>query len=689
MEPTGNSTVFGERKPIKKTVATSTTAKPNGKSTASSATVMKPSETTAVLCANSMNPNASTALSSAHGDQVMLFRDVTLGPREAELVFRLIHFWEARNPNTKILIGQEMLLIDEEKIFILIDKLILLQGTVIQGFVPAGRVGTYELIAGSVCKLSNFFGSRSKVQYRVADHSATVSFTWNSALTVLESPPVLIPEDRFRFHSYEEFKANCDSKDYLGHMKLVDGQTITDHTALDEADIARKRHLCVHVQTHDGPVMKLYLWDKAAATSARITLVHLLLSGTLALSTMSSSRVFMDADVQPSKEYLEWLSSNSEIANRIAADVVTKPEPVTLEELFSYIRQEASKVTWFECTATIDDVVQGSAWYYISCGGCNSKAVKGPRSFICNNKKCVKSEVTGVAQYLTRISVYDKSEQAIFTNGGVGVDNCVPVPQALLDTIGQTRKFIVKVSDHNLTAKTQTITVTKILPPEVPLPVSSDGISKTDLLGTGFLCFCLEGETLEGQLSRQLSTTNPNLLSAGDIYQLSDYMVIPNNRRHKLTPQPFFIRINREASVLKLEHTIPEFPARKFSPLNFMQLIDSAIARTYLPDVVGQILIMQDDYPHYPEYQTKLIIGLLINGWMMVKLTLWGNEASLFRQLQAMSHRKYKVVLVTSIIPSICKGKLLLASSSATQFFFDENIKHISGFKSKISIGGE
>lgn len=60
-------------------------------------------------------------------------------------------------------------------------------------------------------------------------------------------------------------------------------------------------------------------------------------------------------------------------------------------------------------------------------------------------------------------------------------------------------------------------------------------------------------------------------------------MVIPNNRRHKLTPQPFFIRINREASVIKLEHTISGFPAQKFSPLNFMQLIDSATARTYLP----------------------------------------------------------------------------------------------------------
>ncbi|KAF2551074.1 hypothetical protein F2Q68_00035943 [Brassica cretica] len=96
--------------------------------------------------------------------------------------------------------------------------------------------------------------------------------------------------------------------------------------------------------------------------------------------------------------------------------------------------------------------------------------------------------------YLTRISVYDKTEQAVFVilgdagkeltgkhaaelvanyfeaNDGVGDDHYVPVPQALLDTIEQTHKFIVKVSDHNLTGKTQTITVTKILPPEAPLP---------------------------------------------------------------------------------------------------------------------------------------------------------------------------------------------------------------------------
>ena len=51
----------------------------------------------------------------------------------------------------------------------------------------------------------------------------------------------------------------------------------------------------------------------------------------------------------------------------------------------------------------------------------------------------------------------------------------VPVPQAMVDTIGQTRKFIVKVSNHNLTAKTQTLTVTKVLPPDTPEPESSLG----------------------------------------------------------------------------------------------------------------------------------------------------------------------------------------------------------------------
>ena len=114
METKGNSSIFSDRKTNKKTVASSATARANGKSTASYAIVMKPNGKSAVSSAILMKPNASTAPSSAHGDQVMFFRDVSLSPTEADLRFRLIHLWEARNPSTKTLIGQEMILIDEE-----------------------------------------------------------------------------------------------------------------------------------------------------------------------------------------------------------------------------------------------------------------------------------------------------------------------------------------------------------------------------------------------------------------------------------------------------------------------------------------------------------------------------------------------------------------------------------------------
>ncbi|CAH8381509.1 unnamed protein product [Eruca vesicaria subsp. sativa] len=147
-----------------------------------------------------------------------------------------------------------------------------------------------------------------------------------------------------------------------------------------------------------------------------------------------------------------------------------------------------SEVAWFECTATIDDVVHGSGWYYIGCGVFHTKAIKGPTTLMCT--KCGESEIVGVAQYLSKISVYDKNDQAVFVllgdagqeltgkkaselvesyyeaNESVGADHIVPVPQALIDTVGQTRKFIVKVSKHNFTGKIQTFTLTKVLPLE-------------------------------------------------------------------------------------------------------------------------------------------------------------------------------------------------------------------------------
>ncbi|XP_048620993.1 uncharacterized protein LOC106370012 [Brassica napus] len=448
-----------------------------------------------------MKRNGKSPVSSESDEKVMFFKDVSLGPHATQLRFRLIHFWEARNPIKKTLIGLELLLIDE-------------LGTVIQGFIPPGRIKKYlpDMKQGSVYQLNNFYGSKNKPMYRVADHIATVSFTWNSEMSVLHEVPISFDEDRFRFHSYEDFEANCDLKgdlyDVVGHMKLVNGQTLIERPILDEVEIAASRRIMVHVQSHDGPVMKLYLWDHAATdfckkfnsyentpTVLLVTTVNTKrLGGTLALTSISSTRLFMDYDVQPTKDYFTWLASNPEIANQVSAEVVTKREALTIAEIFSYMTQESAKDAFFECTATIDDVVHGSAWYYIGCSECHAKATKGATSLICTNTRCEKVNTTGVAQYRAKISVYDNSEQAFFVllgdagreltgrhaselvtnyfeaNEHKGADHEVPVPEALISIIGQTHKFCVKVTDHNFSGNTRAITVTKILSLDTPPP---------------------------------------------------------------------------------------------------------------------------------------------------------------------------------------------------------------------------
>ncbi|KAF3568682.1 hypothetical protein DY000_02012779 [Brassica cretica] len=151
------------------------------------------------------NPNGKSPITSDSDDNFMFFRDVSPVPHETQLHFRLIHFWEAWNPLKKTLIGIEMLLIDEQ----------------ILDFTDHRRIERYlpKMKPGSVYKLNNFYGSSNKSVYRVSDHAVTVSFSWNSELSVLEDSPTHFDEDRFQFHSFEDFQASCDRKgDLYGNL---------------------------------------------------------------------------------------------------------------------------------------------------------------------------------------------------------------------------------------------------------------------------------------------------------------------------------------------------------------------------------------------------------------------------------------------------------------------------------------
>ncbi|KAF3500006.1 hypothetical protein F2Q69_00041420 [Brassica cretica] len=49
-----------------------------------------------------MKRNGKSPVSSDSDEKVMFFKDVSLGPHESQLRFRLIHFWEARVKKTLI-----------------------------------------------------------------------------------------------------------------------------------------------------------------------------------------------------------------------------------------------------------------------------------------------------------------------------------------------------------------------------------------------------------------------------------------------------------------------------------------------------------------------------------------------------------------------------------------------------------
>ncbi|WZZ90684.1 hypothetical protein YC2023_119263 [Brassica napus] len=68
----------------------------------------------------------------------------------------------------------------------------------------------------------------------------------------------------------------------------------------------------------------------------------------------------------------------------------------------------------------------------------------------------------------------------------------------------------------------------------------------------------------------------------------------------------------------------------------------------------------------------------------MVKLILCDKQAADFSILQSKKNRKFKVVIITSIIPKLFQGKLLLSSSPATNFYFNKSIDYIKHFKGRI-----
>ncbi|CAF1974335.1 unnamed protein product [Brassica oleracea var. botrytis] len=132
------------------------------------------------------------------------------------------------------------------------------------------------------------------------------------------------------------------------------------------------------------------------------------------------------------------MGSKPEIQELVNAEVVTKAETMTIAEIYAYIKQ--AKISVYD-----------------------------------NNEQVVFILLGDGGRGLTGKHAAEVVDNYFEANQNLGADHQIHVPEALINTIGQTHKFSVKVSEHNLTGMTHTITVTKILSPAV-LPAGAASV---------------------------------------------------------------------------------------------------------------------------------------------------------------------------------------------------------------------
>lgn len=83
-----------------------------------------------------------------------------------------------------------------------------MQSTLIQAFITANRIGSYEgkLKPDVAYKIKNFLVTENKTSYRVSSHKFLIQFTYQTMLDQIVESDHSIERQKFRIHSFTEFE---------------------------------------------------------------------------------------------------------------------------------------------------------------------------------------------------------------------------------------------------------------------------------------------------------------------------------------------------------------------------------------------------------------------------------------------------------------------------------------------------
>ncbi|KAG2298749.1 hypothetical protein Bca4012_010244 [Brassica carinata] len=436
-----------------------------------------------------------------------LLADLKAGRCSNTAEVRLLRFWEARNTKK----GGELMSID----MLFLDE----QSTLIQGTMNTKRIPTYRpyLNEGSIYTLSGFDVTRSNNNYRLSDAPVSVRFIEETAFDKVTASDKVIPNEMFRFRSYDQLLAlantNRQLPDVIGELSAM-RSTISD-------GMHGSQRVMLTLRVEGGLTVCVSLFDALAyafhekltryGAEPKVVLVTSInpkiVGGRLFLNGTSATHFYFDTETDAAKQRYASLfaEGSSQVTTSSKLLHAQKIESMTVSELNQFVLTADPQRIEFLCTAKVTGIQSDKGWCYIGCAKCTKKLKKEISSFTC--LFCDNPNAVACLRYRVELSVADQTDNAVFvafdlemaklTNIqasesaqilGVGVDARVEddLPQPVADIVGKTFTFQLKLGDFNFTSKHQTFTISRIITEYqcAPLPafIGDNPVAPDDML---------------------------------------------------------------------------------------------------------------------------------------------------------------------------------------------------------------
>ncbi|KAL0646319.1 hypothetical protein Bca4012_044610 [Brassica carinata] len=224
----------------------------------------------------------------------------------------------------------------------------------------------------------------------------------------------------------------------------------------------------------------------------------------LHLNSSGSTKIFIDNNLEVVQAFMKRMGiETTDGPSKIIEEDKNKlhVEMWTIEEILQYVSSGADQEKEVICRAKVIDISSRNGWKYLGCGSCSHKLGRSETSLICNN--CPQKTIIGVARFRIELVVESGDRTTTFVlfdrdakkvthttaeeitaleekEEGNTQDN-QKVPKCLLDIIGKTMDFQVKIAKYNFETSFQAFTVTRITKENSIVQPEMDGnIKKED-----------------------------------------------------------------------------------------------------------------------------------------------------------------------------------------------------------------